>query len=367
MKKKVIHVLTDKNFGGAGRWVLNYLRYHDRDNYEVKVLLPKGSILVPRVEAEGVTVIEMEAMSDQSLDKKALRPMLKLFKEEKPDVVHTHASLTARLGAKLAGVKKIILTKHCMDQPATGMKKEIKKIINKTLSHQLIAISKAVEEELYQSGLTGKEVTLIYNGIIPLQPSKEEEKQALRQKLGIPVEHQVIGQIGRLEEVKGADLFLQAAIDVVKSKDHVTVLMIGTGSLEESMKAQVKEEGLEGRILFTGYLENVEPYLNIMDLNVMASRSEALCLSIIEGMSLGIPAVGTDAGGIREVIIQGKTGELVPCQDVEAMSKTIKKILKEDTKLQSYGEEGLKHVEANFTAKKMAAQVEALYQIDKLS
>ena len=114
-KIKVLHVLTDKNIGGAGRWLLYYLKYHDREQFKVEVVLPQGSLLAPAVKALDVPVISMEDMEDKSFDKKALKALVQLFREEKPDIVHTHASMTARMAARAAMVPSIFNTKHCME------------------------------------------------------------------------------------------------------------------------------------------------------------------------------------------------------------------------------------------------------------
>ena len=114
-KLKIYHVLTDRNIGGAGRWLLNYLKYCNREKYDVRVVLPADSQLCPVVENLDIPVIKMDAMADSSYDKKALAPLTELFRKDKPDVVHTHASLTARMAAKKAGVPRIFHTKHCME------------------------------------------------------------------------------------------------------------------------------------------------------------------------------------------------------------------------------------------------------------
>ena len=88
-KLKIYHVLTDRNIGGAGRWLLNYLKYCNREKYDVRVVLPADSQLCPVVESLDIPVIKMDAMADSSYDKKALAPLTELFRKDKPDVVHT--------------------------------------------------------------------------------------------------------------------------------------------------------------------------------------------------------------------------------------------------------------------------------------
>lgn len=99
-RMKILHVLTDRNIGGAGRWLLYYLKYHNREKFAVKVVLPHDSLLVAAVQALDVPVLAMEEMEDKSFDRKAFKALAKIFRAEKPDIVHTHASMDGAHGGK---------------------------------------------------------------------------------------------------------------------------------------------------------------------------------------------------------------------------------------------------------------------------
>lgn len=99
-RMKILHVLTDRNIGGAGRWLLYYLKYHNREKFAVQVVLPHDSLLVAAVQALDVPVLAMEEMEDKSFDRKAFKALAKIFRAERPDIVHTHASMTATHGGQ---------------------------------------------------------------------------------------------------------------------------------------------------------------------------------------------------------------------------------------------------------------------------
>ena len=90
---KVLQVITDTNIGGAGIWLLNFLGTYDRDAIEMAVVLPRSGALVPRVEELGVRVIEADGISDRSFSQEGVGAMRRIFCKERPDIVHTHASL----------------------------------------------------------------------------------------------------------------------------------------------------------------------------------------------------------------------------------------------------------------------------------
>ena len=101
---KVLNIITDSNFGGVGRYILTFLRYYNREEFEVIVVLPKKSQLLPEIEKLGVRAIGMDRIFDKSFDISAIRQMSALFKKEQPDIVHTHACLSARIAARISFV-----------------------------------------------------------------------------------------------------------------------------------------------------------------------------------------------------------------------------------------------------------------------
>jgi hypothetical protein len=155
-RMKILHVLTDRNIGGAGRWLLYYLKYHNREKFAVKVVLPHDSLLVAAVQALDVPVLAMEEMEDKSFDRKAFKALAKIFRAERPDIVHTHASMTARMAARRARVPYIFNTKHCMEGAPGGLAKKIlRREINAVFSDKIIAVSKAVRRSMIAGNRSG--------------------------------------------------------------------------------------------------------------------------------------------------------------------------------------------------------------------
>ncbi|MDD4843702.1 MAG: glycosyltransferase [Anaerotignum sp.] len=361
-KIKVFHVLTDRNIGGAGRWLLNYLKHHNRERFDVWVVLPSDSALYPEVTALDVAVIPMEDMEDKSFDKKAGKALHKLFLEEKPDIVHTHASLTARMAAKKAGVPKIINTKHCMEAaPGAFYKKLARRMLNQRYSHTIIAVSKAVKHSMVAGGTNPKQIVTIYNGIDAIEPiTAEERKEILLSYGGDPLK-KAVGIVARLEEVKDHETFLMAAKTVLKHREDMAFYIIGDGSLRASLEERARTLGIFDHVIFTGFVKDVEKIEAALDLNVITSKQEALCLSVIESMSVGIPAVGTDSGGVNEVICHGENGYLVPVGDGKALAERILEVFADEEEYRRLAENAKAWARENFTARKMTSRIERLY------
>ena len=341
---------------------MNYLEHHNRGQFDVWVVLPSDSALYPAVTALDVAVIPMKDMEDKSFDKKAKEALYRLFKEEKPDIVHTHASLTARMAAKKAKVPKIINTKHCMESaPGSLVKKIARRMVNKRYSDTIIAVSKAVKHSMVAGGTDPKQIVTIYNGIKGIQPISAEERSEILLSYGGDPLKKAVGIVARLEEVKDHETFLLTAKEVLKHRKDIEFYIIGDGSLRNSLEERAKKLGISDDIIFTGFIKAVEKIESALDLNVITSKEEALCLSVIESMSAGIPAIGTDSGGVNEVIRHGENGYLVPVGDWKALADWIVELLADEDKYLRMALNAKAWARENFTARKMTSKIERLY------
>lgn len=358
---KVIHVLSDMKIGGAGRWLLNLLGAIDKERFEIKVVLPQGSMLIDKVRELGFMAIPVDGMKDKSFDAGAVSLMLGILRRERPEIVHTHASLSARLAARMTGVK-IINTKHCIDNRKTGIKKLAASCLNNLLSDRIIAVSEAVKRNVADNGVPEGKISVIYGGISPVKELSSEDKSRARQKWGIGEEDIVVGIVARLAEVKGHKYFLNAAEIISRDYANVKFLIAGTGPKEQELKTLAKHLGLMDRVVFTGFMENIYEIFNIIDINVISSLSEALCISLIEGMYMGKPAVAANTGGIPEVVKDGYNGYLVPVGDSSMLAERILKLIHKSELRKTMGNKGRELAVGQFTADVMARAIEELYE-----
>ena len=117
---KVLEVSSDSNIGGAGKCILTFLKTFDRSRFSVGAVLPKDSLLKPEIAALDIPVYEMENLAEKSLDFRAVRALRRLFQKLKPDVVHTHASMSARFAAFSLGIP-VVYTRHSVFPPPAAL------------------------------------------------------------------------------------------------------------------------------------------------------------------------------------------------------------------------------------------------------
>ncbi|MBR5155827.1 MAG: glycosyltransferase family 4 protein [Clostridia bacterium] len=362
---KVLQVSSDTNIGGAGKCILTYLKHFDREQLEVAVVLPKNSLLKPEVEAQGVKIFEIDAMADKSLDMKAIKKLLAIFKEFKPDVVHTHASMSARIAARLFGAK-IVYTRHSVFPPnprlTQGIGKALCGLINNSTADKIIAVAEAAKENICAIGVSDKKIDVILNGVEPLRKFSEEEIAEAKAKFGVPEGYKCAAIVARLNEVKGHKYFVEAARLLKEKGIKAKLLIAGTGDMEEKIKQQIEESGLSDDVLMLGFLTDVEPLMNVIDVQANCSfGTEATSLSLLEGMSLGKPAVVSDFGGNPGVIKNGINGFVVPTHSADAVAEKLAELFCDEDLYKKMCDESKKVFESTFTAKKYAQSIDNIY------
>ena len=369
MKKiKVLNIITDSNIGGAGKCIITYSNNYDKEKYEIVVAMPENSLLKPEIEKAGVRVIELPGLRDKSFDIPAIKNIRKVIEEERPDIVHTHASLSARIAARQYEDCKIVYTRHC-DFPISKIYKYkivrwLNKKINENLTDKVIATSEQAKENLIKQGLSENIITTILNGVNKMPEISEEEKKKIKEKYSIKSDEIVVGYLARVEELKGHRYFIEAAkIISNKFKNKYKFLIMGNGSYEEEAKKLVKELNLEDTVIFTGFINNVHEMLNILDIQINASYlSETTNLALLEGMSLGVPTVATKCGGTPKMIDERQNGLLVEKADAQSLAEGIINITNDEDNYQYMKKRSKEIYEERYTSKKYAQNIEKVYE-----
>lgn len=364
---KVLNILSDSNIGGAGRLLVNYLHNFDRTKFDIKIVLPRDSQLIPCVTAEGYEVIEIDGGRDRSFDMKATREIMKIIRSWRPDIVHTHSAFSGKLAAFLCGVPSRFYTRHSAFEPSKKLTtfpgKQINGFVNNTLATDIVAVAQAAMDNLTDTGVDPAKITVIINGVEEMRRIGDSEKLALKKSLGIDDGAFVCGISARLEEYKGHSYLLESAKTVIDCHPDTVFLIIGCGSCGDALKKQADDLGISDRVIFTGFVNDVAPYYNIMDLNLNCSwGTETSCLALSEGMSLSVPAIATTYGGNPYMITEGVNGFLVPEKDPAAMAEKICVLIRDRDTLGKLSVGAREMYEKKFTASAMTHQLEELYE-----
>ena len=362
---RVLNIISDTNIGGAGNVLLNYLKYHDRNNFEISVVVPRGSHLKLPLERGGTAVYEIDGISDKSFDFKAIKKLKKIIKQVAPDVVHTHGALSGRIAAGRCHVP-IVYTRHSVfdiDPKRTkGIRLKLNKKINEHYADRIIAVSPAAKKNLTDVGISESYIDVVMNGIAPMRRYTPTERAEIRTSFGIGDDDFALGIVARIEEYKGHGILLDALTQLLDRGLNLKLLIAGTGSNEEALRVKIAEIGAKNNINFLGFVKDVESLLNALDLQINASNgTEATSLSLLEGMSIGLPAVVSDFGGNPFLIEHEKNGLVFKCNDSRELAHCIERMMFEKKLYDKISKTCIETFHNKYTGKIFASNTEKVY------
>lgn len=362
----VVHVIDELPPDGAERLIVDLMRCRDGGvNYRVLCLV-QGGVLEAELRDIGIQVDILGKRT--GLDLSIIPKLIRWFKAEKVDVVHTHlftADLWARLAARLAGVPAIFSTSHSENNWKSGVHRFLDRRMA-GISTKVIACTDQVSGVLVErDGIASERVEVIANGI---DLSRFESAPAIDflQEFGVPANRCCIGVIGRYHPVKGHLYFLDVFAAVLKKLAEqgasAHLFYIGEGDLRADIEARISERKLGENVTLTGFRNDVPAVLSALDLVAVPSELEGLPMVVLEAMSQGKPVVAHDVGGIRDVISDPGLGRVVSAQDQSAMTAQLVELASSAELRQQIGSNAKEKIQHSYDAKKTLAAYEALYR-----
>jgi glycosyltransferase involved in cell wall biosynthesis len=301
----------------------------------------------------------------------ALRKLEKIFREQKPGIVHTHsgkAGILGRLAARRAGVPVIIHTIHgssfgnFQNALANFIFRAAERHAGRVTDH-FIVVADAMKNQYLAAGIGKPEqYAKIFSGFA-LEPFFAATNDLeLRKKLGIAPDDFVIGKIARLFRLKGHDDLFAVAPELVRQNPNIKFLLVGDGEWRGRFENLAKSLGLEKQFIFTGLVSphEVPKFVGIMDALVHLSLREGLPRALPQALAAAKPVVAYDCDGAREVCLDGETGFLIKPGDLTGLKNRLLQIVNYPALCKKFGRSGTNFVRENFAVEKM---VDAIYNL----
>lgn len=318
-------------------------------------LYSEQTAITERLVKNGVRIVFLE--KKPGFDPAIFVKLVKLFREERPDVVHTHiyASKYALPAAVLAGVKRRVHTVHNMaqkEQGSTGRK--INSFMYKHCSVTPVALSNEVRRSIQQVyDLPEKQIPAIYNGI---DLSKCSPKETYDIKDCYTFLH-----VGRFMEVKNHETLIRAFAKIAAAHENVKLQLIGEGELRPQMEELVKSLKIKSKVDFLGLQANVYPFLHDADTFCLPSKYEGIPMTLIEAMGTGLPIISCAVGGIPDMLTDEQNALLVP-PDVEGVAHGMEQLYSDRVLRKRLGMAAKKRSE-DFSSETMAAKYIDVYKV----
>lgn len=293
--------------------------------------------------------------------------MADVIKEEKLDVLHVHYAIPHAVCAVLAREMSgenigIVTTLHGTDISVLGqdstMAQAIRYGINK--SDIVTAVSNSLKEQTYELIDSTKEIETVYN-FVDESVFKPIDSSHLKEQFGIRPDERVMIHVSNFRKIKNLPDIVNVFYKV-REQMPAKLLLVGDGPEKQRVMDLVKLSPYKQDVLFLGKQENVAELFGISDLKLLMSEKESFGLVLLEAMACGVPGIGTNIGGIPEVIDHGENGYLVELGDVHQAAQYAIELLQDEEELIKFRQAAINTVQTKFLAKPIIDHYEQLYE-----
>ncbi len=375
--RNVLFLLSSSELYGSGRIVLQVLRLYQREGFNPIVVVTGPGQLVPILEAEGFAVyiqnlgiLRRKYVSPAGLlnrlskNLKAYRFLTSLHQKYEFELVYSN-TLAVIVGAYWAKRHKISHIWH-IHEILLNPKSLIKLLATSldSTTPRAIAVSQAVADQ-WQPLLKKTKVQVIHNGI-PYDEFLEDFPSA-KKELGLPEDQVIVGMIGRINPWKGQLYFLEIA-EKIAAKDPKTHFVFvgdpfpGYEPILEELQKRVKDKKLETRVTYLGFRDDIPRVMNALDIFVLPSTSpDPFPTVILEAMASAKPVVATYPGGSAEMVVDGKTGFLIPGGNVDLAAEILEKLISSPELRVEFGKAGRARVLTEYSLEAFEDKIKSIY------
>jgi glycosyltransferase involved in cell wall biosynthesis len=291
-----------------------------------------------------------------------------LIRQRKVDLISIHlnaANPVGVLAGMATGARSVVTTYSVRNYAKEPLRLLAAKQFTLGLADAVITDSEARSRDIKKWSYRRPRVAVIPNGIWP--PTTARTAEEMRRLFGLPTDPQVtiIGQVSSLIEYKGQSVLLDAARAVIDRDSRVAFLLVGYSrggdDYRKRLEKQAADLGIANRVRIISYPGHIGDVWKAIDIHVHASLFDSLPNAIIEGMSLGKPAVVTSVGGIPEMVEHEKTGLVVPPGDPQELSRQLLRLLRDRDSSRRFGEAARLRYEDRCRPEVMTARLENLF------
>ena len=343
IRAHVVHVLGtgDKQARGIALTVMNLAETMDTSRYRLSVIfLREDGSIGDYLRSLGVNVRAIGWHRGGADIRGALR-FAHALRSLRPDIVHLHAGgLSPRFVSKVAAGAKVVMHYHSLEEETRRSRGPRRTPI----AADLIVVN---SEATAQSVRRARPV-VVYPGVHATPSARTPASGPMV----------TVGVAARLAPVKG----IKYLIEAVKSLDNVRLVIAGDGPEKERLENLARHESLLDRVTFTGWVDDIGRTMSTWDIYVQPSIAEGLGIAALEAMSLGIPVVASDVGGLREIVVNGKTGFLVPPEDSAQLAAHLKELACNAELRRSMGEAARLRATEKFSRERESQALQSAYQ-----
>lgn len=352
---KILYTEAATNYGGQERYIHRLMRMMRLKGHQAEALCQPDSLLRQHLESDGFTV--HQAVMDSGTDFwRNIWRLRNLMKAQAYDVVNTHSrrdTVHAGAAARLAGVPLVVRTRH--------LAKPIGSLLSyRWIPHRVIAVSEFVRNQVVQRGMNPDYVDIVFPAVELPDPLPE---QVLRKELGVDEHAILVGSIAVLRKEKGMQELIQAMAPILRAQPSVHLVIIGGGALQAKLENFATQLEVLNQVHFLGARNDVPQLIGDLTIFASATYLEASGTAFAEAAAAKLPVIGTQVGGVPEMMAAGKSGMLVPLHDIAALRNALQRLIDDPQLCKSMGQAGYDYAvtEGRFSLSTMQQRTEHSY------
>ena len=294
--------------------------------------------------------------------------MAEIAKRENLDILHVHYAIPHAISAFLAKEMvgdhlKVITTLHGTDITVLGHDPSLSDMIRFGIERSDIvtAVSNNLAQQTKELLKTNRQIETVYNSI-DHRIYYPRDKEAVREEYGIQKEQKVIVHISNFRQVKRVPDVVQVFYEVQKTIDDAILILIGEGPDLSVVREQAISLGIQDKVKLLGNQRRVADLLSMSDLKLLLSEKESFGLVLLEAMACGVPVIGTNVGGIPEVIQEGVSGYICELGDITSIAEKAVEILTNESLHKEMSENAIRSANEDFHQEKIVKMYEEIYQ-----
>ena len=354
----VVHVEAGKHLYGGALQVFYLMRGLMKKNVRNVLVAPQGSAIAAA--SKGVVDHVYEVPMKGDLDIGFIFRLKKILKQEKANIVHLHsrrgADVLGGIAAKLAGVT-CILSRH-VDNPESRILVKLKY----PLYNHVITISEGIRRVLVSEGVAAEKITCVHSAVDIEKYSQPADRGWFLNEFSLPENAKVFAVIAQLIQRKGHRYLLQVLPELLQRHPDLYVLFFGKGSLQQEIEQQLIKTEFQGRVRLIGFRDDLEKILPCLYGVVHPADMEGLGVSLLQAAAAGVPIIGSEAGGIPEIVRDGVNGYLVPPGYTDMLAEKIEQLLTHEQLANEFGQAGRKIVQNQFSIDAMVEGNKRVYE-----
>ncbi len=370
----VLYIVRTWAIGGGQTIVLSLLQHLDPERYNIIVATYDApgdgdAKMAAAVERVGGTLAPVRIPWTSRREwKNARDTIVKLVKDHDIDLIHTHDPHSN----VLVGMNRERFDCACVASPygwwrrLFPLRSHIYVWLEKNRAlprfERVITVSQTMKRNILFGRTKNEKIRVVNTGLDYSALEEGRSRNAVRDELGIERDAVVVGTLGRVYVEKGHRYLIDAANRLFLSHPNLHLLIVGDGPQRAKLEETVQVLGIERRVTFTGYYDDLPGALRAMDIFALPTiLDEGFPTSVLEAQAAGLPVIATDTGGTFETMDPGVTGLLVKPRDVAGLSQAIAALLNDDEKRHLMAKAGPEWVRSSFTLEGMMAAISQTY------